>query len=515
MHRIRYRIKTIAPVVISSKAGDMNIVSTEHYIPGTTVLGMLASQVIVKKGLASAHEDCQFYDWFLAGKLKISNAYIYSKNKKGKEYSYVPVPFSIQKEKKDETKIYNLLYTDDEDLKDVQTKSIDNFCVPHGLSVDIGEDKLYTKGVESSLNFHHGRNREKGVSEEGNIFNYESISEDQMFEGEITGESCDLLELYKVIDNESLQYIGRSKSAQYGKILFEWVDHKPIPVTVPEIEPDQDLVSLVFLSDTILYNENGFSTVDINVLEKYLDAKIDKSFIKKGRIETFVSKWKLRKPSEVCFRAGSTFLLKDISAADHHRLAMLQQTRIGERTHEGFGRCIFGWSTDSHLQEEKSESLAQEKPSFDMPETTKTILITLIKDTIRKSAVQKGIADQREFKTFPSNALLGRLMAMLKGNNTPAAFSESLNRLRKPARNQLESHHNGSQTLFDFLMKAQSLLANLIENNDNLNKVCREINFNPQEDNELNKIHQVYLEAFFSMMRKRSHHNEDRYGDKR
>src|SRR3990172_9024673 len=111
MYCLRYRITTLAPVVISSKAGDMNMVTTERYIPGTSVLGILAGHVIKKKNLnlKEAHKDENFYNWFLAGKLKISNAYIISKDKSEKEFANVPVPFSIQEDKNDGITAYNLL----------------------------------------------------------------------------------------------------------------------------------------------------------------------------------------------------------------------------------------------------------------------------------------------------------------------------------------------------------------------------------------------------------------------
>ncbi|MBF0103542.1 MAG: hypothetical protein HQK77_21805, partial [Desulfobacterales bacterium] len=250
MHCIRYKITTLSPIVISSKAGDMNRVTTERYIPGTSVLGILANQIIMKKNLSDAHTDKDFYNWFLNGKLKISHAYICTKDKYDKDVPYVPVPFSIQKEKNDDKTIYNLLYMDDENLKDIQTKSIDSFCVPNFFYEKVGNDRLQTKTVETSLNFHHARDREKGVSKQGIIFNYESIAPNQIFEGHILGESAELQKLLELTDEKKPCYVGRSKNAQYGKILFEWVDQKPKQYTFPEINVDDDEISLTCLSDT-------------------------------------------------------------------------------------------------------------------------------------------------------------------------------------------------------------------------------------------------------------------------
>lgn len=526
MHSIKYRITTLSPVVISSKAGDMNMVTTEQYIPGTSVLGILASKVIRKKNLKEeAHKDSSFYNWFLAGKLKISNAYILTKDKYDMDIPHIPVPFSIQKEKNDENQIYNLLYTDDEDLKDIQTKSIDSFCVPNFLYEDVvGDDILQIKTAETSLHFHHARDPEKGVSKKGIIFNYTSVSPNQIFEGEITGEKAALQEMIKLCDDERPCYAGRSKNAQYGKIKLEFADKEPMLCNAPEIETDDGEISLIFLSDTILYNDNGFSTADIRELGNYLGKgiKIDKAFVKKGQAETFVNKWQLRKPSESCFKAGSTFLLKDVSEKHLARFAELQQSGIGERTHEGFGRCVFGWVTKKDLikeDEDKKDKSEKDlkKPQHPVPAMTKTILETIVRDYIKKQAKLAGLQDQNGFNkgTPPSNSLIGRLAAMMKGNAARTVFKERLEKLteRKPARNQLECCNNGEKTLRDFLMdrdmNVQSILKGSSTAIKDLKKLCEEITYKPEEDEKLGNLYQIYLDAFFFMMRKRSKEKGD------
>ena len=126
MYQLRYRITNLAPLVISAKFGDRNMVTTEKYIPGTSVLGLLAKQVITKKNLSDkAHENEDFCNWFLTGNLKISNAYVVFKDEYGEETLRYPVPLSIRKEKKGEG-IYDLLHVD-EDF-DEQTRSLNQFC---------------------------------------------------------------------------------------------------------------------------------------------------------------------------------------------------------------------------------------------------------------------------------------------------------------------------------------------------------------------------------------------------
>jgi len=95
--------------------GDMNMVSTKDYIPGTTILGIFAARYVKEKNKLNnnVHEDETFYNWFLNGKLKFSNAYLTIYNEET-EIELLPTPLSIQKEKADETNILNLIMNETE-----------------------------------------------------------------------------------------------------------------------------------------------------------------------------------------------------------------------------------------------------------------------------------------------------------------------------------------------------------------------------------------------------------------
>ena len=330
MHQLTYRIKNLSPLVLSAKYGDMNMVSTEKYIPGTSVLGILAKQYLIKQEINdSAHEDINFYNWFLLGNLKITNAYTLSQDQNNNDRIFFPAPFSIQKEKTS-TNVIDLLFI--EEMDDTPRKPINSFCYLDGGNLQI-------RDVETSLNFHHARDREKGISKEGQIFNYESIAPNQLFEGQIIGAEDDLKTLISQCGTKWKSSVGRSKNAQYGQVTFELQASELKPFN-PAINPQKE-ISLTLLSNTIIYNENGFATTNVADLEKYLGLPIKKAFIKTGNVENFIRIWRLKKPSEACFMAGSVFLL-DISAGSPEQLLVFQKSGIGERTHEGFGQCCFG-----------------------------------------------------------------------------------------------------------------------------------------------------------------------------
>ncbi len=562
MQRIIYRIKSLSPIVISSKAGDMNMVTTEKYIPASSVIGVLAKRFMTMKNISDkAHEDESFYNWFLVGKLKISNACILPSND---EAVYLPVPVSIQKKKGEDRVIYDLLHVD-EDF-DEHTESVNKFCM-------LEDDILITKEVETGLNFHHAKDREKGVSEEGIIFNYESVSPNQIFQGEISGNEKDLHELIKICGKKWIAHVGRSKNAQYGKAEIEIIDEPSKPLQAEKEWNDE--ISLTLLSDTIIYNDNGFSVVDIDVFKKYLgNVKVKRAFIKKRDVEGFISVWKLRKPSESCFLAGSSFLL-DISESDKEKLAEFEKTGIGERTHEGFGRCILGWQTEKNPVEHKKEDRPESKES-ELPEKAKQILKTIAENYMKKQAELMGLKEQKYFRkeTLPANSLIGRLSAILKKTGKQTEFVKALNSLKRKAKNSLEDCENkrdkinlseflegftlteksfsdlkseipqevmnnlksltGKKYIFikelekvindadkavtkeklneyiDFVLQRAEFHINVIDKilkenrNDNLTKICNKIGYHPEKDKEIeNELCHIYLTTFFSMMRKR------------
>ncbi len=507
MHKLRYHITTKAPLVISARHGDMNMVATEKYIPGGTVLGILAGRFMNKKNIINnAHKNEDFYNWFLAGNLKITNAYIYTKNDDDKEFVNFPAPVSIQKTKYTE-KIVDFLYFD---ASDIQTQAINTFC-------KLDEYTLYTKDVKTSLNFHHARDRIKGIPEQGKIFNYESIMPGQIFEGALQGSEGDLKKLISVCGENWTAHAGRSKNTQYGEIEFKILSDKPAPVEQADITDGE--VALTLLSDTIIYNEFGYSTTDKKKFKKYLSnlvkgLKITNAFVKKGDVETFTGIWGLKKPSETCFLAGSVFLL-DISEVDKNDLNKLLENGIGERTHEGYGMCKLGLQTEDELIQDESQDkdVKFPKPKHPLPEQAKQILVKIIKNYITGQAQLTAFEEQARFETagLIPNSLAGKLQAMSKSKGKGKekkkdGFADSIEQLKKTAQNNLENCHNKDNTLFNFIKNKKNLVESIISSSGNkqVKDLCKEIDYDPAIDTDFEKrLYKLYFTTFFSMMRKR------------
>lgn len=516
MHSLRYRITTHATIVITSQLGDPNMVATEKYLPGTSVLGLLAARYIKKTpGLTAdqAYRNDHFYDWFLRGKLTVGPAYFVSQDGNGQEQVFLPVPLSIRKAKHAE-EIYDFLRHPDDSK--IRTKAIDAFCL-------LDRKTIQTQEVSTSLNFHHERDAETGTTAGAKIFTYESIDSGQTFEGVIFGDNADLQDLLNTCGPDWEAVVGRSKNAQYGEVQIVFLDQAPQLVTMPPRLPAQpganQSIALSLLSDTMIYNEHGFPSTDACDLEAHLTAllntpvSIERARAKQADVENFLSIWRLKTPSSACFRMGSSFLLK-LTQYDPNTLLEAECRGIGERTSEGFGRCQFGWQTNEpHLQIMKGREVSPAKPEGMPPALTCDILCARISETLLKQAEMLALTDLKGFlkdkRKRPSNSLLGRLEHAVRHSSDQPGFVKFLTDLRKTAKDQLEACHNQERTLLDFLQKKKLTIPEILKISPTCQELNQEFALKIDEDKELERqLYQRYYTTFLVMMRKRTKKEE-------
>ena len=508
MQSIRYRVTTLSPLIFPLKAGDPNMVSTKEYIPGGVIKGFFAYAYIKKKNLGeNAHRDNGFYDLFLSGKVRFTNAYKIADHDR-KQYKTYPIPLSIQEDKYNKGIIYDLLIADDN--PEMQTIPVGGFGWIEG-------NNIFTETIKKSLNFHHQTDRRTGTPEEGIIFNYESIDKGQTFEGIIIGDG--LSELPSILNKEHIAFLGRSRGAQYGKAKIELLDSDSSHVH--DIEVDSDGTIMTMLSDTIIYNDCGFATTDFNTLESLLKEKIgshikiERAFIKSEDVETFVSVWRLRSPCETAFAAGSCFLIKGLEEKDRDALIKLQEEGIGERRTDGFGAVAFGLQRENILnRREKGSKKKQTKPDIPIPSKAQDIIKDVLKNHIRKHIEFTAINEAKGFKNLPSKSLIGKLELMVR-NMSRAEFVKTLEDLRKPAKHKLERCNNGRKSLLDFLKDRDSdvRVEKVLKKSEmaKIKKLSNAINISLQGDNSFEiELYQTYFRVFFSVMRKESKSEEEK-----
>ena len=560
MYQLFYEIETLSPVLLTQISGDANMVSTLDYIPGTVVQGIFANKFIKKENLHSdAHEDSTFNRWFLNAGLIFTNAYIADENDGQKAY-FFPTPFSINKYKIAEpedikNKAFDLIIKD----PDEKQKSHASLYCRIEISENTKDSKIFTKNVKKSINFHHAReNRIRGHSEEGTIFNYESLDSGQIFVGRILGSETDLKEIKTLLENNGKIRIGRSKNTQYGEAKLTWISSEPekyeseVQGFVPN-ELNSSFI-LTFLSPAIIYNNFGFASASINDLRRLLakslnlealnlaseNIVIKKSFKRTEIIENFVGKWMLKKPSENSIKAGSCFEI-EIRVADDQfgkikeslkeSLLELQKAGIGERTGEGFGRFAIDLQKVNKYElnkpdeeETKSEQKGKvKKPAGEIPELTKGIIKNVILNSYYTRIEAKALGDCSDFlyrkERVPSNSLIGRMELMLRDSKSSKEFMKKIDSFPQLTRNKLERCRNEEkkETLFYFVVPKPNIstdketayinkeaeVFNNLSIDADLAKACDLINFYPEKNPDSKfEFYSHYWLTFLAKMRK-------------
>lgn len=461
MKVLTYRVKTLAPVVLSRVSGDANLTATFEYIPGSSILGVFATRYALltkgeRGGAADLHLDEKFQRWFLGGDLSFGNAYLLARGEY-REHPLVPTPLSIQTVRRGE-RFYNLLVGEEPDQK---TVTVGVFCA-------FVDDRLIVEAPEKELNFHHARtDRFRGRSTSGELFSYEALSAGQTFTGEIIGEKEELKRFRDLIGSAFTAWLGRSRSAQYGRVEIELLE-------LGQVDPIQkwssaDLSSwecvLHFTSPAIFYNEFGFHDVSLPVIKQYLaralgtaDFTLEKGFARTETIESYVAVWKLKRPADRALAAGSVFRLtfpSPIHAELQERLEMLTFTGIGERRLEGFGRvaldtAVHGQYTRHHLRKPQLN-----KPKGEIPEEAATIFRAIIENHLVTAVQERAFFSAEEWwkgslRKLP-NSLLSRLRIMLKQSPDRCAFRSELCLLKSTAEAHLRGYGTSRRNLYDAL----------------------------------------------------------------
>ncbi|MCX9011184.1 MAG: hypothetical protein OIN66_08685 [Candidatus Methanoperedens sp.] len=483
------------------------MISTLDYIPGSIIRGIFAKRYIEQKKLGSeAHKDDFFYNCFLNPGFCFTNAYLKD------DTNHHPTPLSIQSVKTKEDTIFDRIKK--EDITD-QTKYVGKYC-------KITDDKINFIRAHKSINFHHARyDRLKGHSDEGIIFNYESLDPMQEFSGRIIGDEKDLNIILDHFKSNVKVNLGRSKNIQYGQAELSFVSHKPeifaSEIDSLNLEKIGNPFILTFLSQAIIYNKNGFSSTSLLDLMSYLagilevppeNIHIKKTFKRSETVENFVSKWLLKRPSEEVIKAGSCFeiFIDDLNEKTKQSLIELQKTGIGERTCEGFGRFVINLQKHGEYKLQDVAGKKTGKPDSSVPQITKDVIMNMVIKSYHTRTEIQALSDCQNFcedkDRIPTSSLLGKLELMLNDSNNAGDFIVKINNLPEPTTEKLKRCRNQNVDLIEFIRGSEANIIKIIEPEQHLNECCDLIEYNPETDSATKtEIYKFYWVTFLRSMR--------------
>ena len=430
MKQIEIKIKTISPVILSTRGNTNVMTATYDHFNGTVVRGIVANRYIRMNDLGdNAHENNDFLRLFF-NRLRFVAAYPVNQ---GINTRSIVMPLSLQKIK-DGNSIIDLLRQDSEP----NYKSLRGFGA-------LADGKIYLTEVRRNISLHmsrsdmrdkNGQERLAGRSKQSGIYNYESIDAGQLFTGFIIGNEEDLEKLITELKGtEWTAHIGKSHYTQYGSCHIKLGDLHDIP---PMEQVSSNTVCLRLetpvLQDSLLKdNSIPDAAAALQNIAQQMNTRchtdefdivtgIKKIFSKSENIDNFVGIWGMKRPRAKALAAGTIFQLKKASQwteEDYNNLNTICYEGVGQRTAEGFGQLRV-WNqpliTMADVDDISPKCLAQQAVvSKQVQEYAMNIVTKKMQEAVRIFAAEDVELSK---KFFPDNYkhLFGRLDSMLGSN---------------------------------------------------------------------------------------------------
>lgn len=424
MKALTFTIELLEPLLIANPvSGDENSATGLSHIPGSVLRGALAHAFT--KGKRGDLGDAQFKYLFF-GDVQFLNAYPVIEGRRG-----LPMPQSWRRSK-DASEIDPVidLANPTTDTPREQLKRLSQTFThiqPPPLNIedgdghdDDGEQNISTAFVYEpdrriSVHILQQDRRQAVQTGTGTIFRYDALAAGECFGGVILSEDDDTLNTLAGHLRDGVFKLGKSRSAGYGAVAISnvkieqgWREYEAMPAR------NQARVVVTLLSDAIVRDpDTGAFAATLGAV---LGMKEDESFARTHIGGGFNLAWGLPMPQAHAIQAGSVFVFERTEAL-MSALRIAEQSGVGERRIEGFGRIAIDWHTAPQLAYEIAEQefkpgkielvagSAEYKLAQQMANRMwRSQLDGALRDTIGKSRV----------KPPPQNAQLSRMRVLMR-----------------------------------------------------------------------------------------------------
>lgn len=453
---LKIRLTTRSATVLSALTGDRNTVSSDPFVRGSRIRGLVAERLIQSLSLEDlAHQNNLFKEGVLADQIHYQPAY---------PKDTIPVPLNLHRVKgEDESHLLDIFRQKGKPAKNTRTVG--------GLG-KIDNQELRKFRPQVTARFHNSRpNRSAGKSmegdEDGGIFYYEGINAQQIFQGRILGKPQTLAALYKAMAGSWDTRMGKSKSAQYGEVEIA-IEAEFERDEIPNLEGVGEVL-LHFRSPVILLNGHGIAQASQESLLASLKQAGIEVTVEQAAVQTYLAEgwnqeWQARTGQIPAFKEGSVFLLKALNGEEatwQEKWSHLLQTGLGESQNQGFG-WIEAEPWEQFPREMKQEPWIEEeaRPALQPVEGLEKILEVYRKEEKRNRVQYHAIQSRHARRSIP-NHLLARLEQKLDDVFKSSASNFNLKRFTTWLQ-ALESKKAGRtlkrQRLFDPLLKFQEIV---------------------------------------------------------
>jgi len=395
---IYLKLTAQSPLIFTEADRTTFNVDTKTYIPGKSIRGLIANHYIKKNGAKEPIKDPLFKQLFLKSGVCFGNAMPFARIVEGErelEMEFHTVPINIVYPKYgNRNEAINLYKEKNEDKPVKKTTSIKEYGKLRNTALEL-------KHVCRDSNFHHQRDRFKGLNRAGKIFYYESIDKDQSFIAKVTGGKDDLIRLLDFIPPEAR--VGRSRSSQYGQVQMEVIE----PISF-DAYSDQNSNSneardewTVFANSPIILINPKTGVADPALMDDVLGklingASIEKRMVRFSQERIYEPLWKCHQTIVTSIAQGSSFLIKFDKPQTLSDIRKYINKGIGEMCEFGFGQL--------GVWELQNETIPVKKVEHVIPKQT-------LNST--KSLLEKSEEIQRKGNGKLTNSLCGGLIELL------------------------------------------------------------------------------------------------------
>jgi CRISPR-associated protein Csx10 len=389
MNGFTYTLTLLEPVLANSLGGEPNSANSLFYIPGGLVRGAAINAFTGKKDAG----DDDFRRLFLNGSVRFLNAYPVSENGRA-----LPTPLQYKKPK----------YFEGGDLSTIKDKEI------HAL------EEVW------QINVHTQRDAEAGHAKEdaGAVYRYIALPAGLVLEGAVLAEDDkDKAKIKELFVEKGTILLGKARTAGYGTAKIEIKD-----LMLNEINENLDEklsgFTLTLLSPAVVRDETGQPTLDISIaLSARLGIEVkveDNESSRRGDIVGgFNRTWGLPLPQVTAIAAGSVF--KVTASVEGDKLIKLQETGIGERRAEGFGRVMVNQDLpdikkDDTWPDPVAAKMAESEKSAGLSEnpTAKLMVSRLARKDLDEKVIHTARQMTEEYKGNIPNSQLSRWRVVIR-----------------------------------------------------------------------------------------------------
>ena len=376
------RITALSPLIFNR--GPLgNIVLTERFVPGSTLLALVARAV----------RDSA--DAITGGRLVVTDATVEIDGARS-----LPTPLCLTRPREDTDGPWqNLLLT----AVTGKSTAPDAFCVPGAADAVFAEPRI----VEHGHGVIHDESQ-RPTEDSGGLYINRALDTGTVLRAQLWATSDVDIDTSRIAGERSL---GRSRKDDYGHVSVEVL---PLAADPAEM-PNDGHLTVWLASDLLLRGENGQPDPTATRLATALGAALgvtlapaEGSAHQVRRRESWQTRWRLPRPSLVALRGGSVFRFLVTGEIDAAAWRRVQSNGLGERTPEGFGRIVLNppmlrhERVDSRAAQPEPNDLTANEPAGEVDVTTllehgwraelrKRVLTAAADDATRGTLLAKGV----------------------------------------------------------------------------------------------------------------------------